>query len=150
MGKEQCPWPAMSCYYFYPIDIMPIIPSSCIAHTLLSGSTVMRAPELFCFTATEQVVVPYLPPNSRTVSDGWINCFTASCVPHSIKQSAGKNSSSRKLQCLGSSTSLGGSFGLLEGLRMQPSDPCGHIICRTVSYIVDLNSNDITDEIYIY
>ena len=58
--------------------------TSAAAQTLWSGSTATSLAELFCMTATSQVVVPNLLPTSRTESDGWMALRTASCVRSSI------------------------------------------------------------------
>ena len=63
--------------------------TSAADQTVWSGSTATRLAELFCLTATSQVVVPYLLPISSTESEGWMTLCTATCVQYSIWQSAG-------------------------------------------------------------
>ena len=57
--------------------------TSAAAQTVWSGSTATRLAELFCLTATSQVVVPYLLPISSTESEGWMALRTALCVKYS-------------------------------------------------------------------
>ena len=52
--------------------------TSAADQTVWSGSTATRLAELFCLTATSQVVVPYLLPISSTESEGWMTLLTAS------------------------------------------------------------------------